>query len=495
MKISNVVKGIRSIPKKSMPVVCPLTQSISAHVPLSSKQDVDLAVREAHEAFQSWSNTSVSHRARIMDKFCNIVKEETNALAYTLSSEHGKNIQDAKGDIFRGLEVIEFASNAISLQMGETSSNISKGMDCYSYRVPIGVCAGIAPSNFPAMIPLWMMPLAIVTGNTFVLKPSEKVPSTSMQLFEYMERAGLPDGVLNIVHGSHDAVDALCDHPQVKAISFVGSDTGGKHVYTRASATGKRVQSNMGAQNFAVVMPDAKTDSVDSVLSAAFGSAGQRCMAISRIILVKNGVRRTSDEWLNSFVQKAKELTIGSGLLHCDVPPLVSIDAKIRVEKCIEKAIDEGADCLLDGRGIQVKGYPNGNFVGPSVLKVNENMKIYNTEVFGPVVQILEVESLEEAITKVNMNPYGNGTAIFTDNGSSARKFQNEIEVGQVGINVALPVPLPMFSFTGWKSSFWGTHNFYGKSGLQFFTQTKTITSRWNAGNTQKHGLSMPILQ
>lgn len=492
MKISNVIKGVRSIPSKSMPVLCPLTQTINAHVPLSSTKDVDLAVNEAQKAFKTWSKTSVSHRARIMNKFCNIVKEETNALAYTLSSEHGKNIEDAKGDIFRGLEVIEFASNALSLQMGETSSNISNGMDCYSYRVPLGVCAGIAPFNFPAMIPLWMMPLAIVTGNTFVLKPSEKVPSTSMQIFDYMERSGLPDGVLNIIHGNHDVVNALCDHPEIKAISFVGSDTGGRHVYSRASANGKRVQSNMGAQNFAVVMPDAKKDSIDSLISAAFGSAGQRCMAISRIILVKD--QDWSDEWLHTFVQKAKQLTIGSGLLHCDVPPLVSEDAKIRVKECIRKAIDEGAKCLLDGRGVHVKDYPNGNFVGPSVLKVDESMEIYNTEVFGPVVQILEVDSLDEAITKINENAYGNGTAIFTDNGSSARKFQNEVEVGQVGINVALPVPLPMFSFTGWKNSFWGTHNFYGKSGLQFFTQTKTITSRWKTDDTQKHGLSMPIL-
>ena len=494
MRIANIIKGVRSVPKRTSVVKCPLTRNKLFSVPHSTSKDVDHAVGAARQAFQSWSKTSVSHRVRIIQRFCEIVKDEKEALAYTLSTEHGKSLEDSIGDIFRGLEVIEFASNASSLQMGETAFNISDGMDCQSFRVPLGVCAGIAPFNFPAMIPLWMMPLALVTGNTFVLKPSERVPATSMELYSYMELAGLPEGVLNLVHGSHDVVNALCDHPDVKAVSFVGSDVGGKHVYSRASATGKRVQSNMGAQNFAVLMPDAQADAPGAILSAAFGSAGQRCMAISRLIVVE-GAEVATD--LQTLIAGAKALTVGSGFDNADIPPLISQEAKERVEGCITQAIAEGAICHLDGRNATVEAFPLGNFVGPTILEVDASMQIYETEVFGPVLQILRCKSLQEAIDVVNANPYGNGTAIFTDSGRTAREFQTKIDVGQVGINVALPVPLPMFSFTGWKQSFWGSNNFYGKSGLQFFTQTKTITSRWKKANpaNRKESLSMPILK
>lgn len=489
MKVPNIVGGVRSVSQRMVSLRCPLTRKILCEVPHSTRKDVDHAVACASNAFEKWSNTSVSHRCRLMMNFSQIVREETAALSHTISVEHGKSLQDARGDVFRGLEVIDFATNAASVQMGETVSNVSKDMDCYSYNVPLGVCAGIAPFNFPAMIPLWMIPMAIVTGNTFVLKPSERVPRTAIQIYDYMERAGIPDGVVNIVNGSEEVVEALCDHDAIRAISFVGSTHAGKHIYARASATGKRVQCNMGAQNFAVIMPDAPMESAKAVVSAAFGSSGQRCMAISRVILVGN----RAEEWEAKLLEEAEKLTVGSGMEDSDVPPLISEEAKHRVEASITRSISDGADCLLDGRGARVEGFSKGNFVGPTLLKVDPSNRIFKEEVFGPVLQILRCESMKDAIRMINQNEYGNGTSCFTTNGVHAREFQTLVDVGQVGINVALPVPLPMFSFTGWKDSFWGCNHFYGKSGLRFFTKPKTITSKWSA-NDNSSSTAMPIL-
>jgi malonate-semialdehyde dehydrogenase (acetylating)/methylmalonate-semialdehyde dehydrogenase len=492
MRIHNVIKGLRSTTKHVIRIKNPLSNDLMYEVPRSQKSNVDEAVLSCKQAFPSWSKTSVSHRARLMMDLGRIVREEMNTLSYILASEHGKNIDDAKGDIYRGLEVIDFATNATTVQMGETLPNVSKGIDTYSYKVPLGVCAGIAPYNFPAMIPLWMFPLALVTGNTFVLKPSEYVPATTMELYRHVERAGFPPGVLNIVHGAHEAVDSLCEHPDVKSVSFVGSDTAGRHVYRKASHHGKRVQCNMGAQNYAVLMPDASDDAVKSIVSAAFGSAGQRCMAISRLIIVDDEAKR---DWVDELLTQTKRLSVGSGLRNADVPPVISSEARARIETQIEGAVQQGADCILDGRNVHIPDFPHGNFVAPTILNhVSPEMDIHNTEVFGPVLQIIHCKNIYEAIETINSNAYGNGTAIFTQNGIHARLFQEEVTVGQVGINIPLPVPLPMFSFTGWKDSFWGSNNFYGKSAIHFFTQTKTVTAKWIDANESHISTAMPIM-
>jgi len=419
-----------------------------------------------------------------------LIREHTQELAELLSSEHGKTVDDAKGDIFRGLEVVEHACSVPSLQMGETMQNVATGVDCHSYRVPLGVCAGIAPFNFPAMIPLWMFPMAVVTGNTFVLKPSERVPLTAMYLAELTRRAGLPDGVLNIIHGTHDAVNFICDSPHIKAISFVGSDAAGSHVHHRGSANGKRVQANLGAQNHAVVLEDADPQAVVSALTAAaFGAAGQRCMAISRVVLVGRAAA-----CLPELVRKASALKLGAGLEPgSEVPPLNSKQAKERVERLIASGVRDGAVCDLDGRNAVVEGYPNGNWVGPTIISnVKPEMELYKEEVFGPVLQVLTVDTLAEAIALINANPYGNGTALFTRSGAASRKFQYEVNVGQIGINLPIPVPLPMFSFTGSRGSIQGDLNFYGKASVQFYTQWKTVTTSWKEDSVMN--MSMPTM-
>ena len=372
-----------------------------------------------------------------------LVREHMSRIAQTLSAEQGKTLADAEGDVFRGLEVVEHACSIGSLQMGEFAENVAGGVDTYTLRQPIGVCAGITPFNFPAMIPLWMFPMAIVCGNTFVLKPSEQDPLTPMLLAELALEAGVPPGVLNIIHGGKRAVDALCTHPDIVAVSFVGSTAVGTHVYSLASQHGKRVQCMMGAKNHAVVMPDAnKEQSLNSLVGATFGAAGQRCMATSVTVLV--GEARN---WIPDIVAKAKSLKVNAGVeKNTDLGPVVSKSAKQRILGLVEDGIKEGAKLELDGRGIKVPGYEKGNFIGPTIFSaVTPEMKIYTTEIFGPVMVIVGVNTLDEAITLINNNPFGNGTGIFTQSGAVARKFQNEIDVGQVGINVPIPVPVPYF--------------------------------------------------
>mmetsp|Transcript_38055 Transcript_38055/g.81041 ORF Transcript_38055/g.81041 Transcript_38055/m.81041 type:complete len:535 (-) Transcript_38055:195-1799(-) len=481
---------IHSSSTESVPVQCPATQRVLAYTPIATPSEMEAAVAAARAAFPAWSGTSISNRARVFFKLQALIREHTQELAELISAEHGKTVDDAKGDIFRGLEVVEHACSATSLQMGETVPNVATGVDTHSYRLPLGVCAGIAPYNFPAMIPLWMFPMAIVCGNTYVLKPSERVPLTTMMLAELAREAGLPDGVLNIIHGTHDAVNFICDAPDIRAISFVGSDSAGKHVYTRGSANGKRVQANLGAQNHAVVLEDADPQAAMSALAAAgFGAAGQRCMAISRVVLV--GKAR---EWLPQLVEKAASLKVGAGTTAgVDVPPLNSRQAMERVERLIAVGVTEGASVALDGRGYKVEGYPEGNFVGPTVVTdVSTSMELYRTEVFGPVLQVLNAETLDEAIAVVNANPYGNGTALFTCSGAAARKFTHEADVGQIGINLPIPVPLPMFSFTGNRGSILGDQNFYGKAAVHFFTQWKTVTSSWK--QDRNVSASMPTM-
>jgi malonate-semialdehyde dehydrogenase (acetylating) / methylmalonate-semialdehyde dehydrogenase len=458
-------------------VINPATQQVLAQVPFATDEEINAAVASAKQAFKTWKNTPLAARARIMLKLQALVREHLSRIAQTLSAEQGKTLADAEGDVFRGLEVVEHACSIGSLQLGECAENVAGGVDTYTLRQPIGVCAGITPFNFPAMIPLWMFPMAIVCGNTFVLKPSEQDPLTPMLLAELALEAGVPPGVLNIVHGGKRAVDAICTHPDVAAISFVGSTAVGTHVYSLASEHGKRVQCMMGAKNHAVVMPDAnKEQSLNSLIGATFGAAGQRCMATSVTVLVGE-----AQKWIPDIVAKAKCLKVNAGVeKNTDLGPVISKNARHRILGLVEEGIKEGAKLELDGRSIKVSGYEQGNFIGPTIFSaVTPAMKIYTTEIFGPVMVIVGVKSLDEAITLINKNPFGNGTGIFTQSGAVARKFQNEIDVGQVGINVPIPVPVPFFSFTGSRGSKLGDLGPYGKQVVQFYTQTKTVTSRW----------------
>lgn len=390
--------------------------------------------------------------------------------------------------------MVEHACGTATLQMGEYVSNVSNGIDTFSIREPLGVCAGICPFNFPAMIPLWMFPIAVACGNTFILKPSEKDPGASVLLAELAMEAGLPDGVLNIVHGTNDIVNAICDDDDIRAVSFVGSNTAGMHIYSRASAKGKRVQSNMGAKNHAIVMPDASPDAtLNALVAAGFGAAGQRCMALSTVVFVGE-----SKSWVDKLVEGGKSLKVTAGTEpDADLGPVISKQAKDRICNLIQSGVDSGARLLLDGRNIVVPGYEHGNFIGPTILtNVTADMECYKEEIFGPVLLCLEANSLEEAISFVNSNRYGNGASIFTSSGVAARKFQTEIEAGQVGINVPIPVPLPFFSFTGNKASFAGDLNFYGKAGVNFFTQIKTVTQQWkDLPGSSVVNLAMPTSQ
>ncbi len=458
-------------------IINPATQEVLAQVPFATDEEIDAAVASAKQAYRTWKNTPLATRARIMLKLQSLVREHMGRIARTLSAEQGKTLADAEGDVFRGLEVVEHACSIGSLQLGEFAENVAGGVDTYTLRQPIGVCVGITPFNFPAMIPLWMFPMAIVCGNTFVLKPSEQDPLTPMLLAELALQAGVPAGVLNVIHGGKRAVDALCTHPDVTAVSFVGSTAVGTHVYSLASQHGKRVQCMMGAKNHAVVMPDAnKEQSLNALVGATFGAAGQRCMATSVTVLVGE-----AKKWIPDIVAKAKTLKVNAGVEKgADLGPVVSKNAKHRILGLVEDGIREGAKLELDGRAIEVPGYEQGNFIGPTIFSaVTPQMKIYTTEIFGPVMVIVGVDTLGEAIALVNNNPFGNGTGIFTQSGAVARKFQNEIDVGQVGINVPIPVPVPIFSFTGSRGSKLGDLGPYGKQVVQFYTQTKTVTARW----------------
>eukprot|EP00775_Hariotina_reticulata_P009074 gene9074-9244_t len=466
---------------KWVDVTNPATQEVVSRLPLTTAAEFEAAVQAAKAAFPAWRSTPVPTRARVMLKFQELIRQNWDELAKSVTLEQGKTFQDAKGDVFRGLEVVEAACGIAPLLMGETVEDVAGGIDCYSIRQPIGVCAGICPFNFPAMVPLWMYPMAVTAGNTFVLKPSEKDPGASIMLAELALQAGLPKGVLNIVHGTHDVVNRILDHPDIAAISFVGGDAAGRYIYQRAAANGKRVQCNLGAKNHAVVLPDADEDAtVKALTGAAFGAAGQRCMAVSAAVFV-GGFER----WRQPLLDAAKSLKVNGGFeADADVGPMITPEAKARCEQLIQSGIDQGAQCLLDGRGVKVPGYEHGNFVGPTLLAgVKADMECYQKEIFGPVLSCLEVDTLDEAIDLVNANPYGNGTAIFTDSGAAARKFQHDVQVGMVGINVPIPVPLPMFSFSGWRGSFVGDLHMYGRAGVQFYTQPKTVTAKWSTPN------------
>jgi methylmalonic acid semialdehyde dehydrogenase len=472
-------------------VVNPATQEVLARVPFATPDEIEAAVASAKEAFKTWRKTPIGARARIFLKLQQLIREHMAELAAILTAEQGKTLPDAEGDVFRGLEVVEHAAGIGNLQLGELANNVANGVDTYTLLQPLGVCAGITPFNFPAMIPLWMFPMAIATGNTFVLKPSEQDPMVTMRLCELALEAGIPPGVLNVVHGGEAAVNAICDHPDIKAISFVGSTRVGTHVYNRASLAGKRVQCMMGAKNHAVILPDAnKEQTLNALVGAAFGAAGQRCMAVSVAVLVGE-----AQQWIPEIVAKAKTLKVSAGTEKgTDVGPVVSCAALARVEGLIEKGIAEGAKLELDGRKPHVPGYEKGNFVGPTIFSgVKPGMSIYDQEIFGPVLCIAGANSLDEAIEFINANPHGNGTAIFTQSGAAARKFQEDIDVGQVGINVPIPVPVPIFSFTGSRASKLGDLGPYGKQVVLFYTQTKTVTARWFDDSTTAQGVNTTI--
>ncbi|MDH4559712.1 methylmalonate-semialdehyde dehydrogenase (CoA acylating) [Pseudomonas taiwanensis] len=458
-------------------VVNPATQEVLARVPFATQDEMNAAVAAAQDAFKTWRKTPIGARARIFLKYQQLIRENIKELAALLTAEQGKTLPDAEGDVFRGLEVVEHAANIGTLQMGELANNVANGVDTYTLLQPIGVCAGITPFNFPAMIPLWMFPMAIACGNTFVLKPSEQDPLVTMRLVELALEAGIPKGVLNVIHGGVDAVNLICDHPDIKAVSFVGSTKVGTHVYNRATLNGKRAQCMMGAKNHAIVLPDAnKQQTLNNLLGASFGAAGQRCMALPVVILV--GEAQT---WLPDLVEKATTLKVNAGVEPgTDIGPVVSCAALDRISGLIATGIEEGAKLVLDGRNPSVPGYLEGNFVGPTIFSgVTPSMTIYREEIFGPVLCVVNAASLDEAISFINANPNGNGTALFTRSGAAARHFQEEIDVGQVGINVPIPVPVPLFSFSGSRASKLGDLGPYGKQVVLFYTQTKTITQRW----------------
>ncbi|KAL1707383.1 Aldehyde/histidinol dehydrogenase [Schizophyllum commune] len=458
-------------------VVDPSTQTLLSRVPQTTQTEFEQAVDAASEAFKTWSRTSVLKRQNFVLRLQQLLRENADAIANSIVLEQGKTLPDAHGDLLRGLQVVETAAAATTTLMGNILE-VSKDMDTYARKVPLGVCASIAPFNFPAMIPLWTIPMAAVTGNTLVLKPSERDPGAAMIIAELCQRAGLPPGVLNIVHGGVPTVNGLCDHPAIKAISFVGGDKAGKHIYDRGTQNGKRVQANLGAKNHAIIMPDANQNlALNSVIGAAFGAAGQRCMAVSVAILVGKAA-----DFLPELVERSKKLNVSGGFEKgADLGPLISTAAKERVTGLISSAETEGGELLLDGRTISVIGYPDGNFVGPTIIEAGTDMTCYKQEIFGPVLVVLRAETLDDAIDIINANPYGNGAAIFTQSGPTGRKFEAEVNVGQIGINVPIPVPLPMFSWSGNKGSFLGDVGFYGPSGINFYTQNKTTTSLWRA--------------
>ncbi|KAL2416495.1 Methylmalonate-semialdehyde dehydrogenase [acylating], mitochondrial [Exophiala dermatitidis] len=458
----------------------PATNNLVTRVPQSTDAELKAAVESAQKAFPKWRATSIMSRQQIIFKLTHLIRQNMDRLATSITLEQGKTFADAKGDVLRGLQVCETACGITTQITGEVIE-VARDMETRSYREPLGVVAAICPFNFPAMIPLWSVPLATVTGNTLILKPSERDPGAAMIIAELCKEAGFPDGVINVVHGAAKTVDFIIDEPAIKAISFVGSNRAGEYIYTRGSAQGKRVQANLGAKNHAAVLPDCnKNHALNAIAGAAFGAAGQRCMALSTLVMIGE-----TKEWLPELAERAKNLRMDGGFEEgADLGPLISPQSKKRVEDLIQSAEDEGATILLDGRGKTPPKYPNGNFIAPTIItNVKPHMKCYTEEIFGPVLVCLNVDTTEEAIDLINSNPYGNGAAIFTRSGPTASLFQKNLEAGQIGINVPIPVPLPMFSFTGNKASVAGTGlaNFYGKDGLRFYTQWKTVTSLWRA--------------
>ena len=460
----------------------PATGEVTKQVPLASADEVREAIASASAALPGWSATPVAKRAQVLFKFRELIIKNMDELADLVSTEHGKTLDDAKGSITRGLEVVEFACGIPHLLKGEYSESVANGVDVMSMRQPVGVCAGITPFNFPAMVPMWMFPVALATGNTFILKPSERDPSCGIRLAELMFEAGAPNGVLNVINGDKEAVDVLLSDPEVGAISFVGSTAIGRYIYETGCANGKRVQALCGAKNHMVIMPDADMDqAADAAIGAAYGSAGERCMAISVAVAV-------GDEAADAFVQrmapKVHSLKMGAyNDPEAEMGPVVTAEAKARIEGYIDQGVESGAELVVDGRGVSLQGYENGFFVGGSLFdKVTTEMSIYKDEIFGPVLCVVRAENYEEAKKMVMDHEYGNGAAIFTRDGDTARDFAQDVNIGMVGVNVPIPVPVAYHSFGGWKASLFGDHSVHGMEGVRFYTKLKTVTSRWPSG-------------
>ncbi len=477
--------GGKQVPGKSGrtgPIYNPSTGKVVQQVPLANRAEVESAIGVAFDAFPAWSEVPAGRRAQIMFAFRDLVRSNMDRLAEAVSKEHGKILEDAKGSITRGLEVVEYACGISQLLKGEYSENVAAGVDSWSVRQPLGVCAGITPFNFPAMVPMWMFPMAIACGNTFVLKPSEKDPSCPLLLAELMTEAGLPDGVLNVVNGDKEAVDTLLMDPRVQAVSFVGSTAIGQYIYQTGTTHNKRVQALCGAKNHMLVMPDADIDqAVDAIMGAAYGSAGERCMAVSVVVTVGDD---TADRIIEQIKPKVEALKVGPYTdPTAEMGPVITPEAQSRILGYIDQGVKEGAELVRDGRGMQISGYEDGCFVGATIFdKVKSNMSIYTDEIFGPVLSIVRAASYEEAVRMISEHEYGNGTAIFTRDGDAARDFSHRIQIGMVGINVPIPVPLAFHSFGGWKRSLFGDHAIHGPEGVHFYTKLKTITSRWPSG-------------
>jgi len=463
---------------KTGPVFDPATGSERARVAFASVAEVDQAVSAARNAFAGWSNTSLTKRAQVMFAFRNLLDGARGEFADIIASEHGKTKPDALGEVQRGLETVEFACGIPQLLKGDSSSQVSTGVDIASVREPLGVVGCITPFNFPVMVPLWMTPIALACGNTVVLKPSEKDPSASNLLAELLSKAGLPDGVLNVLHGDKVAVERLIEHPDVAALSFVGSTPVARAIYEGGTRQGKRVQALGGAKNHMLVLPDADMDlAADAAVSAAYGSAGERCMAISVVVAVGD----VADRLLPKIEERIAALKVGSAEdAEAEMGPLITSEHRDKVVSYIDSGVEEGAKLVLDGRGLKIAGCENGYFVGPTLFdQVTPDMKIYRDEIFGPVLSVVRTEHYDDAVSLMNANPYANGTAIFTNDGGAARRFQREIQVGMVGINVPIPVPLGFYSFGGWKNSLFGAHSIYGPDGVHFYTRPKVVTTRW----------------
>jgi malonate-semialdehyde dehydrogenase (acetylating)/methylmalonate-semialdehyde dehydrogenase len=456
----------------------PATGQQQADLVLGTPQDVDHAVTSAAVAFRSWSQSSLSTRTKVLFAFRELLNRHVGELAAVISDEHGKVIADAAGEVRRGLDVVEYACGLPTLLKGEYSDQVSTGIDVFSFREPLGVVAGITPFNFPVMVPMWMFPIAIACGNTFILKPSERAPSAAMLIAKLLAEAGLPDGVFNVVHGDKQVVDALLDHPGIAAVSFVGSTPIARYVYERGMAAGKRVQALGGAKNHAIVLPDASPEfAAEHLVAAAFGSAGERCMAISAAVAVGEG----ADALVDIVSRKAAGVRVGPGRdPSSEMGPVITKEAQSRIVGLIGSGEQQGARLVVDGRKIMVKGYESGFFVGPTVIdRVTPTMDVYREEIFGPVLSVVRCDNIDAAIELINANPYGNGTAIFTSSGEAARRFQRGVKVGMIGINVPIPVPMPYYSFGGWKASLFGDKHIHGPEGVSFYTRAKVVTSRW----------------
>lgn len=497
-EISHFVDGkrVNGVAGRFADVYNPATGDVIARVPLASAEELDRAVKGAKKAQPSWAATNPQRRARVMMKFVSLLNRDMDRLAEALSKEHGKTLPDARGDIQRGLEVAEFCIGAPHFLKGEFTDSAGPGIDMYSMRQPVGVVAGITPFNFPAMIPMWKFCPAITAGNAFILKPSERDPSVTVMLAELLQEAGLPNGILQVVHGDKVAVDAILDHDDIGAVGFVGSTPIAEYIYARASKNGKRVQCFGGAKNHMIVMPDADMEQAsDALVGSGYGAAGERCMAVSVAVPVGDA---TADALREKLVPKIESLKVGPYTAEGDIDygPLITGEAKERVLGLVQSGIDAGAELVVDGRDFSLQGYENGFFVGPHLFdRVTRDMDIYKTEIFGPVLSTVRADSYDDALELAMENEFGNGTAIFTRDGDTARDFASRINIGMVGVNVPIPVPLAFHTFGGWKKSAFGDLNQHGPDSFRFYTRTKTVTSRWPSGIKEGAAFSIPVME